>query len=189
MRIILGSQSENRRMVLANAGYDFEVMVSDIAEKAIRHNDLYELPLLLAKAKAAALLPRVTTPALLITADQVIVWNGELREKPRDLAEARRYLETFSGSEYPAECVNGIMVTNTKTGESLLEREISKVYFAEIPQKTIEQFLVECNPLKYAGGFTPQSPLLLPHLRIEGSFESVLGLPMDVIAHLIKKLS
>lgn len=188
MKIILGSQSENRKAVLANAGYMFDVMVPHVDEKAIRHEDLYELPLRLAKAKAEALLPKIKEPALLITADQVIVWNGELREKPRDLAEARAYLETFSGSAHPAECVNGVMVTNTKTGKSLLEREISKVYFAKIPANTLLRFLVECNPLKYAGGFTPQSPLLLPHLRIEGSFESVLGLPMNVLKRLMNEL-
>lgn len=188
MKIILGSQSENRRTVLKNAGYEFEVMVSNIDEKAVRHEDLYELPLLLAKAKAEALLPQIKEPALLITADQVIVWNGELREKPRDLAEARRFLETFSRSEYPAECVNGIMVTNTQTGKSKLEREISRVYFSEIPQNTIEEFLNQGIMYKYAGGFTPQSPLILPYLRIEGTMESVLGLPLDMVEKSMKEL-
>lgn len=189
MKIILGSQSENRKAVLAHAGYAFDIMVSDIDEKVIRHDDFYELPLLLAEAKADALLPKINEPALLITADQVIVWNGELREKPRDLAEARRYLETFSESEYPAECVNGIMVTNTETRKSMLEREISRVYFTKIPANIIERFLIECNPLKYAGGFTPQAPLLRPYLRIDGTSESVLGLPMDVVERCMKELT
>ena len=189
MKIILGSQSENRKQVLTNAGYAFEVMVSDIDEKAIRHENLYELPLRLAKAKTEALLPKIKEPALLITADQVIVWNGELREKPRDFAEARRYLETFSGSPSPAECVNGVMVTNTQTGKSKLEREVSKVYFSKIPRENIETFLASGAAFKYAGGFTPQSPLIMPYLRIEGTFESVLGLPMDIVARCMKELT
>ena len=45
MKIILGSQSENRKQVLAEAGYAFEVMVSHVDEKAIRHENLYELPI------------------------------------------------------------------------------------------------------------------------------------------------
>lgn len=189
MKIILGSQSENRKQVLAKAGYEFEVMVSHIDEKAIRHEDLYELPLRLARAKAEALLPRIKEPALLITADQVIVWNGELREKPRDFTEARRYLETFSGSEFPAECVNGITITNTANGKSLTEREISKVYFDILPKDIIEAFLKEGTMYNYAGGFTPQSPLIRPYLRIDGTFESVLGLPMTVVEKCMKELS
>jgi len=189
MKIILGSQSENRKQVLRDAGYIFDVMVSHIDEKAIRHEDLYELPLRLSRAKAEALLPRIKEPAALITADQVIVWNKELREKPRDLKEARHYLETFSGSIYPAECVNGITVTNTESGKSITEREISKVYFSALPPEVIETFLREGTMYKYAGGFTPQSPLIRPYLRIDGTFESVLGLPLDVVERCIKKLS
>lgn len=189
MKIILGSQSENRRQVLAGAGYKFEIMAPHIDEKAIRHEDLYEIPLRLARAKAEALLPRIKEPVMLITADQVIVWNGELREKPRDFTEARRYLETFSGSEYPAECVNGIMVTNTETGRSKLEREISKVFFSKIPQETIEEFLNQGTMYKYAGGFTPQSPIIRPCLRIDGTLDSVLGLPMAIVEKCMKKLT
>lgn len=189
MKIILGSQSENRKEVLEKAGYTFEVMVSNIDERSIRHEDFYELPVRLAKAKTDVLLPKIKEPALLITADQIIVWNEELREKPRDLKEARYFLETFSGSGFPTECVNGIMVTNTATGKSKLEREISKVYFSKIPQEHIERFLAEWNPMKYAGGFTPQSPLIFPHLRIEGTMESVLGLPLDVVERSMKELT
>lgn len=189
MKIILGSQSENRRQVLTAAGYEFEVMVPHIDEKAIRHENLYELPLRLARAKAEALLPRIKELAMLIAADQVIVWNGELREKPRDFTEARRYLETFSGSKFPAECVNGITVTNTGNGKSLTEREISKVFFSNIPQETIEEFLNQGIMYNYAGGFTPQSEILRPYLRIEGTFESVLGLPMAVVEKCMKELS
>ena len=190
MKIILGSQSENRKHVLEQAGYMFEVMVSNIDEKAIRHEDLYELPLRLAKAKAEALLPRIKEPALLITADQVIVWNGELREKPNDLTEARRYLESFSGSEHPAECVNGITVTNTASGKSLTERELSKIYFRTIPQEAIELFLKERIGFRKAGGFDVKHPMIQPFIsRMEGTLESVLGLPMDIVKRLMREVT
>ena len=189
MKIILGSQSENRKSVLTEAGYRFDILVPGIDEKAIRHEDLYEIPLRLAKAKADALLSRIKEPALLITADQVIVWNGELREKPADLAEARRFLESFSGSEYPAECVNGIQVTNTETGKAILEREISKVFFSKIPQENIEAFLKTGVGAQKAGGFDIRHSLIKPFVRREGTLESVLGLPMDVITRAFATLS
>lgn len=189
MKIILGSQSENRKKVLTEAGYTFDVLVPGIDEKTIRHEDFYELPLRLAKAKAEALLPRIKDPAFLITADQVIVWNGELREKPADELEARRFLETFSGSEYPAECVNGVQVTNTETGKAILEREISKVFFSRIPQENIDAFLKTDVGAQKAGGFDIRYPLITPFVRVEGTLESVLGLPMDVIIRAFAKLT
>lgn len=189
MKIILGSQSENRKSVLTEAGYTFDILVPGIDEKAIRHEDLYELPLRLAKAKAEALLSKIREPAFLVTADQVIVWNGELREKPADLSEARRFLETFSGSEYPAECVNGIQVTNTATGKSILEREISKVFFSTIPQENIDTFLITGVGMQKAGGFDIRHSLIRPFVKVEGTLESVLGLPMDIVERCMKELT
>ncbi|MSU56300.1 MAG: septum formation protein Maf [Candidatus Taylorbacteria bacterium] len=189
MKIILGSQSENRKHILTEAGYVFDVMVSNIDEKAIRHEDLYELPLRLSKAKAEALLPRIKEPAFLITADQVVVWNGELREKPANAEEARRYLETFSGSEYPAECVNGITVTNTENGKSLTEREMSKVFFSQIPQETIEMFLQSGIGFQKAGGFDANHPILKSFTRIEGTLDSVLGMPLDLVKRLLNEVT
>ena len=93
MKIILGSQSEGRQEVLAEMGYEFEVMPSHIDEKAIRHDNPKELVLALANAKADALLPRIAEPALLITADQVVAWKDEIREKPRDEKEERYFLK------------------------------------------------------------------------------------------------
>ncbi|MBI1975138.1 MAG: Maf family protein [Parcubacteria group bacterium] len=189
MKIILGSQSENRRQVLREAGYTFEVMISDIDEKAIRHENPYEIPVWLAKAKAAALLPKIKEPAFLITADQVIIWNGELREKATSMAEARHFLMTFSGSKYPAEHVNGITVMNAATGKSRTESEISRAYFSVIPQETIERFLKEGTWNKYAGGYDVRHPLLIPFIRLEGTMDSALGLPLDIVERCMKELT
>lgn len=73
---------------------------------------------LIARAKAAALLPQVKEPSVLICSDQVIRCNGEVREKPVDEEEARRFLKSYR--TYPAECINGVVVYNTETGTVIL---------------------------------------------------------------------
>src|ERR1041385_5046735 len=95
--IILGSKSPGRKSVLEHAGYEFEVMVSNINEKAIRSDDYKQLPLLLARAKATVLVPKIKKPAILITSDQVVIYKGELREKPADENQAREYLKSYGG--------------------------------------------------------------------------------------------
>ncbi|MBI3963763.1 MAG: Maf family protein, partial [Candidatus Kerfeldbacteria bacterium] len=112
--LILGSASVGRRAVLAQAGYVFEVMRADIDEKAIRHPDPSELTVRIASAKADALLPRIGTPSLLITADQVVTWGDEIREKPVDEAQARHFLETVS--ERPLTMFSAVVVTDTARG-------------------------------------------------------------------------
>lgn len=81
---------------------------------AIRDDDPEKMVFLIARAKAAALLPQVKEPSILICSDQVIRCNGEVREKPVDDAEARRFLETYR--THPAEAINGVVVYNTATG-------------------------------------------------------------------------
>jgi predicted house-cleaning NTP pyrophosphatase (Maf/HAM1 superfamily) len=49
--IVLGSSSSNRHKVLNLCGWTFDVAVPDIDEKAIRHDDPYLLPVIIAKAK------------------------------------------------------------------------------------------------------------------------------------------
>ena len=59
MKIILGSKSKGRKQILEEMGMDFEIMVSDIDEKAIRFDDAEKLVLALARAKAEALKPKI----------------------------------------------------------------------------------------------------------------------------------
>lgn len=189
MNIILGSGSENRKLILERMGYTFSVMRSDIDEGAIRSDDLYELPLLLARAKAEALLPRITEPSILITADQVVLWNGELREKPRTADEARRFLRTYSGSEHPAESVNGIVVLNTKTGERREGHDTSRAYFKKIPEAVIERIVESGKVYHWAGGYNAGHEFFKPYLgRIEGTLESLMGLPVRLTKSLIREV-
>src|SRR3989344_9516090 len=99
MRIILGSKSPRRATILKEMGYEFEIMPSHIDERAITSDDPAQLALLLARAKADALLPKITPPAILITADLIVVWNGQIREKPTTPDEARRFLAECSQAE------------------------------------------------------------------------------------------
>jgi len=81
-KIILGSSSKWRKEVLTKMGYQFTTMSPDIDEKSIRHSDPKPMTLMISRAKADALFSKVTEPSILITSDQVIVWNGQVREKP-----------------------------------------------------------------------------------------------------------
>jgi predicted house-cleaning NTP pyrophosphatase (Maf/HAM1 superfamily) len=87
MHIILGSQSHGRRELLSAMGDAFAVMPAHIDERAIRADNPGMLTLVLAHAKADALLPQIHEPALLITSDQVVVWQGKIREKPQHAEE------------------------------------------------------------------------------------------------------
>jgi len=173
--------------MLIEMGYQFEVMAADIDEKAIRHDNPKELVLALANAKADALLPRISAPAILITADQVVAWKDEIREKPENEEEARRFLRTYH--EAPADIINATVVTNTATGKRAFGIDSSLVYFKQIPKKVIDALIAKGRIFSKAGGFEIVDPLFEPYLeKVEGTVDQVTGLPKEFTQRLIKEV-
>lgn len=188
MKLILGSASKSRQRILKRAGYEFEVISADINEKAIRSENIKELVVMLAGAKADALLKIINEPAILITADQVVVCNGEAYEKPIDADEARKFLRSYN--LHPAQTLNGVTVINTATGKRIERFDVSTIKFKQIPEQIIEQLIIEKDIFNQAGAFSTEDPLLVPYVdHIDGTLDSVEGLPMDLIKEMITQVS
>jgi len=188
MKIILGSQSKHRRKLMEEMGLEFEVMAAGIDEKAIRHTDPQELVLALAKAKAEALIPRIDEPAILITSDQVIVYEGEIREKPEDAEEARRFLDSYA--KHPAETVVAVVVTNLANGKSASAVDIAKVFFSPFSEEEIGKIIEDGEVFHIAGGFDIDGDGWKSHiLELEGTRDSVIGLPKEVTKRLISEVT
>ena len=187
MKIILGSASEGRKKVMQELGLDFEIVPADIDEKAIRRDTPEELVLAVANAKADALVARISEPALLITSYQVILCEGELREKPRDVAEARKFLQSYNSS--PAHAVGAVTVTNSATGKRASGMQKSTIYFKPLPDDFTEDFIKSGKAFKYAGGFPVQDSTWTPYIeRIEGGWDTAAGLSKELLADLVKKV-
>jgi septum formation protein len=184
MHIILGSQSHGRRELLSAMGYAFAVMPAHIDERAIRSEDPGALTLALAHAKADALLPQIHEPALLITSDQVVVWQGTIREKPAHTDEARAFLRGYA--EGPAETVTAVVVTNTATRVRRQGVDRATVWFRRIPEEVIEQVIAQGDIFAHAGGFSITDPLLEAYIEhVDGTADSVIGLPTALTRRLI----
>ena len=184
VKIILGSKSKGRKQVLEDAGYKFDIMVSDINEEAIRHDDLSLLPLLIARGKMNALLPKISEEAILITSDQIVVYNGELREKPRDKEEARIWLESYSNNISTA--ITSVVVMNTKTGSVSEGVDTVNVHFKKIPHTVIDKLIEKGMVLHTAGACVGEDPLLNPYIqKLEGELDSLTGLPMKLTEKLM----
>ncbi|ONM26893.1 Maf-like protein CV_0124 [Zea mays] len=77
-KLILGSSSVARKHILEEMGLEFQVMTADIDEKSIRRENPDDLVMVLAEAKADAIMSRLniddyqkegSQPTLLITSD------------------------------------------------------------------------------------------------------------------------
>ncbi len=188
MKIILGSQSKGRKKMLEEMGYQFEVIAANIDEKAIRLEDPKELTLAIAKAKTNALLSQIPKGAILITSDQVVVWNGKIREKPDDEKEVKEFLEGYN--VYPAETVTAVVVTNLATGKRTEGVDIAKVYFNHFSDEDIDELVKEGSVFYLAGAFNVEGQIWESHIKkIEGTRDSVIGLPKDLTERLIHEVA
>lgn len=201
-RIILGSASQTRQSILKEMGYkDFEVITADIDESAIRAEAAEDLVTLLASAKAEAILAKIMNnpafnkrsdsdseerPTLLITADQVVVHEGVILEKPKSADEARRFIRGYGRA--PASTVGAVLVTNLTTGVRVGGVDKTEVYFHAIPEDVIEALVEEGSVFWTAGGLLVEHPLVSPLVEaMVGSLDSVMGLPKALTHSLIAK--
>ncbi|NP_001242372.1 uncharacterized protein LOC100792444 [Glycine max] len=193
-KIILGSSSVARRKILSEMGYLFTIMTADIDEKSIRKETPEDLVMALAEAKAEAILRRLPVddylkeaePTLLITSDQVVVYEGVIREKPTSKEEARQFLKDYSGRH--AATVGSVLVTNLKTGLRKGDSDRVEIYFNEIPDEIIEKLVDEGITLNVAGGLIIEHPLVLPFVKeVVGTTDSVMGLPKALTEKLLKE--
>ncbi|KAE8100244.1 hypothetical protein FH972_018160 [Carpinus fangiana] len=102
-------------------------------------------------------------PTLLITCDQVVVYEDVVREKPSSKEEAQQFLKDYSGGH--AATVGSVLVTNLKTGFRKGEWDRVEIYFHEIPDEIIEKLIEEGSVLNVAGGLIIEHPLILPFVK------------------------
>ncbi|KAL6982763.1 hypothetical protein U1Q18_016151 [Sarracenia purpurea var. burkii] len=172
-------------------GYDFTVMAAGIDEKSIRKEIPEELVMALAEAKAEAIIRKLPTndckdaePPVLITCDQVVVFEGAIREKPSSKEEARQFLEGYSGGS--AATVSSVLVTNLRTGFRKGDWDKAEIHFHAIPDQVIDNLIEEGTILNVAGGLITEHPLLLPYVKqLVGTTDSLLGLPKALTERLI----
>eukprot|EP01040_Poterioochromonas_malhamensis_P017089 gene17090-19560_t len=99
---IFGTSSKFRKEIINQLGWSYTQMSPDIDEKAIRTDDPIDLPIKIAEAKAAAIIEQlknndIMTEKLILTADQVVLFEQTIREKPLHDEEALQFLSSYSG--------------------------------------------------------------------------------------------
>jgi len=169
-------------------GYRFTVMDPNIDEKSIRNKNPKKLVVDIAYAKASVLLPKIKKPSILITTDTVVYCNNKIIEKPKDKKEAEKFLRLYI--KYPAKTVTAILATNTINKKQKHGIDIATIWFHTIPKEIIKQLANQERVLTCAGGFYIDDPVLQKYvLKIDGTIESIIGLPIELTEKLIAEVS
>ena len=166
---------------MTQAGFTFGVLAANIDET--RHPG--EVPtdyvqrLALEKAIAiAAHHPR----AIVLGADTTVVLNGEVMNKPTNLADAERMLRALSGKTHQVH--TGLAVVAGSSTQSHVET--TDVIFREITPAELAAYLASGDALDKAGAYGIQGYAARWIPRIEGDYFNVVGLPLSAVVGLLK---
>ena len=144
------------------------------------------MTLAIARGKAEALLPKYADrECLLITSDQVVVCEGKIREKPENEQQCREFLRSYS-SGAAAECVNGVVVTNTKTREQFSGVARAQQFFKTITDDDATRLIAQGDCMWCCGGFVIEEMAALLDRR-EGEEECIRGMPKTLTLELLTK--
>jgi septum formation protein len=211
--IILASGSPRRRELLTDAGYDFEVIPpkEDVECGVCSESGPVGLVAELAYRKATAVLqqlrgdPRVDganrRPTFILGADTVAELDGFILGKPRDEADARAMLTQLSGREHrvlTGVCLirfpshEGLVTDSTHVAGRLahdpaLHVAVTKLRMDTLSEEQLDEYVASGGWEGKAGAFGYQDRLGWVHI-VDGSESNVVGLPMELLAAILKSL-
>lgn len=189
-RIILASGSAIRKQILDGAGLDYEVIVKPVDEAAIKDAMLAENSRLqdIADALAEAKAIRVSrqTDGFVIGADQIMVMDNQLFDKPKDMDAARERLLSMRGKKHEligavVICENGQPVWRHLSKTKLWVRDFSDAFLDWYIEQEGEALMKSVGAYRFEG---PGSQLFE---KVEGGFFAILGLDLLPVLNYLRK--
>lgn len=185
-RLILASGSRDRRKLLAEAGYTFEVLPADIDEpRDAAYGDCRQYVAEVSWLKAAATAKKIDN-GLILTADTVGWFNGAVIGKPDDEADARRILNSLGGQVH--ELWTGVTLWNRPDDWQLCWQEVSLCRVKPFTAAELDAYIATNRWVGCSGAYSIEGEND-PYVEVaSGSVSNVIGLPMESLGRMFELL-
>lgn len=181
--LVLASQSPRRRQILTISGFEFDVLPTQISEIPDENLNLREQIRQLAADKAKACLKLRNNPKglhyLVLSADTVVVLDDQILGKPKDENEARSFLRRLSGRSHLV--ITAVAMIDGSTQIEFYGHAETEVKFRDLSPEEIEVYIQTGEPFDKAGGYGIQGAAAKFIHDINGPYDNVVGLPMEVV--------
>jgi septum formation protein len=197
--LVLASASPARRRLLAAAGLEPSVVVSNVDEAAVTaaalktYGELVaeDVALVLARAKAEDVADQIDD-AIIVGCDSVLDLDGEIHGKPSSPAEAISRWRQMRGRSGVLHTGHWVVDTRDEaqggTGATLGATASTTVHFAKLTDDEIEAYVETGEPLRVAGAFTIDG-LGAPYvIGIEGDPSNVVGISLPLLRELLMEV-
>jgi nucleoside triphosphate pyrophosphatase len=181
--LVLASASPRRQELLRQAGISFEVYPAHLDEEQHAGEPPLEYAHRLSREKALAVAQHYPQRYVL-GADTIVVADGEVLGKPRDVEDAERMLRILSGRVHT---VSTAVTVVTPDGETETRSTTTEVYFRELTHDEIREYAAGGEPMDKAGAYAIQGGAARWTNRIVGEYSNVVGLPLPLVTEMLRK--
>ena len=179
-KLILASASPSRKMLLEQAGLDFEVVVSGVDETVPSDYTPAQTVEALARRKGQAV-QALRPEAPIIAADSVVSIDGLILGKPKDDEAAKATLRRLSGRTH--ELITGVCLLIN--GQMDLFHQVTRVTFYPLTEEEIAEYVALGESRGRAGAYGIEGIGVVLVQSIQGDYPNIVGLP---VAETIRRL-
>ena len=177
--IILASTSPRRSEILTNLGIPFITIAPPFAEIIPHKMKTKDIPAYFAMEKARSVISVMQEQhkeSIILGVDTIVVCNNIMYGKPKDCKDAENTLKMLSGKKHTI--ITGIAAFNQKTQTMISATSINTIKVAQLTQKDIDWYLSKDEWCDAAGSYKIQGLFQRYIIELNGSFSSVMGLPI-----------
>jgi septum formation protein len=185
--ILLASQSPQRARLLERAGYAFRVVASAADEEVVSDPDPAALAVARARIKAEG---AAVADGLVLGADTVVALGAREFGKPRDRAHALEILTALSGTTHRV--ITGHWLLRREAGAiaaSAGEATETRVTMRHLSAEDIRAYVDSGESDGRAGAYAIQERGDRFVMKLEGPWDSVVGLHVEAVARLHERIA
>lgn len=190
MNVILASASPRRKALLEKAGVVFRVNAAGGEEKIASENPeeaVRELSEAKAQNAAEQMEAQLEQDTLIIGADTLVAYNGQILGKPADEKEAAKTLAMLQGNTHQVYTGVTLLRKQGNSWEKYTFAECTDVTFYPVSEKEIWEYVSTGDPMDKAGSYGIQGPFGIYVRGIRGDYNNVVGLPVARLFYEAKK--
>lgn len=186
-KFTLASGSPRRRELLAMLDVDFTVDTSRTVDEVVPEGlAATEVPAYLSRLKAEPWIGALAPSQILITADTVVILDGEVIGKPKDEDDAITILTRLQGRTHTVTTGVTVMMAGQKP---YTFSETTEVDFAPLTDEEISYYVSRYRPFDKAGAYGIQEWIGAVGVKgMRGSFYNVMGLPVNRLYRELKRI-
>jgi len=180
--LCLASSSPRRKELLKKFNLEFDCYSPHINEitKKNEHAENFVKRMAIEKGrKIHQTCLNLAQDVIILAGDTIVFFNGKILGKPTTASHAKSMLSQLNGNLHTV--LSGYSIIDSASGNEITDFVRTKVKFKKNSPDLLEWYVGTSEPLGKAGGYSIQGQGLILVESITGSYNNVVGLPIEFI--------